>query len=230
MKKAKETIVQHIHEQLGLEVDPKKVYVEPITCERQFIPFFNNSISDEHTWRNEEKTFKLKLNGLNIIKSRSGIPRFPNIKSLTTVVNPNTDNIFKLETDWPEEIPHIAPFPDAIEEERQLRMAGEEFVSLPDFVPTIDFYNALKTLDIHGPISPGSAKQVMAYNVIHKTEEYSDRPVWIVQTRGIVPIRHGYQGRGGYVPEDARNHMRHIIDAESGQWLYSDTLPQPVTS
>jgi hypothetical protein len=37
----------------------------------------------------------------------------------------------------------------------------------------------------------------------------------------------GYAAMGD-VPVDARNHMRHVIDAMTGAWLYSDTAPQPV--
>jgi hypothetical protein len=213
---------------LGLEVNPLKVKTSQVTCQAQFIPFLNSSLEDETTWKNNQMMNKLHAEDLHIITKRKGIPRFPNLKDLDVWINPYTNLVHKAISKWPENIKPIAPYPDIIDEEGQIRKVGEQFLSLPDQDPKYDMYYALKIIEEFGPVTPQAAKQYMAYLVTHRTVRYQKKTVWIIQTRGIIPFIHGYQGEGGYVSEEARNHIRHVIDAETGEWLFSDTVPQPV--
>ncbi|MEO5817897.1 MAG: hypothetical protein ABIT20_21685 [Gemmatimonadaceae bacterium] len=220
-------IVEKTTRTLGLEVKPEAVTVSPAPVEQELIPFLKATPDDERAWKPNETAPHLRLGKLNAITQRSGIPRFPNLVTIDTALNPRTQIVYKLTSAWAHGAPTIAPFPSAPEEERQLRNLGERFVGLPDAEPAVDFYNALKQLQLVGPVSPQLAKQVIAYLVIHHTRKYSPRTVWIIQTRGIDMPGEGYAGMG-HVPVDARNHMRHVIDATTGEWLYSDTAPQPV--
>jgi hypothetical protein len=212
---------------LGLEVRPDAIAASDASAEHTLIPFLKAAPDDERTWHRNEAPQRVQLRGLDVITQRRGVPRFPNVKSLDAIVNPRTQIVYKLASAWPAGAPPIAPFPNAQEEERQLRNLGERFISLPDVEPAVDFYNALKQVELAGPVNPRNAKQVMAYLVTHHTRKYSPRPVWIIQTRGIEMAMEGYAAMGD-VPVDARNHMRHVIDAMTGAWLYSDTAPQPV--
>lgn len=223
-----QTIVQKVSTNLGFEVKDASMKAEETSIASQLIPFFNISLEDQSTFKNEEKAVSMQFNDLQNITQRNGRPRFPNIKALSVITNPHTQQILKIASEWPDNIAAIAPFPNAAEEEKQLKMKGEKFIALPAETPPVDFYSALKKLDLTGPVSPTKAKQVMAYYVIHSTIRYSARAVWIIQTRGIDLEGEGYAARRVGIPIDARNHMRHIIDAETGQWLFSDTTPQPV--
>ena len=220
-------IIEDVSVSLGFEVNPSSIIAAETSMASEFIPFFNRTIEDQSTWKNDEITARLQFHDLHNVTKRSR-PRFPNLKSLSAVVNPHTQQILKIASEWPEGIVHIAPFPNAVEEERQLLGKSERFVSLPAVSPPVDFFTAMKQLDLVGPVSPGNAKQVMAYLVDHVTPRYGSRTVWIIQTRGIDLVAEGYASRRGSIHPEARNHMRHIIDATTGQWLYSDTTPQPV--
>jgi hypothetical protein len=215
---------------LGLEVRPEAIATAQATPERTYIPFLKTSADDERMWKKNEAAPRLRLEQLDSITRRRGIPRFPNIKSVDAIVNPRTQIVYKITSPWAAGAPPIAPFPAAVEEERQLRNLGERFVALPEVEPDVDFYNALKQLEQRAPVAPQAAKQVIAYLVTHHTRKYSPRNVWIIQTRGVELELEGYAGMAGGagVPLDARNHMRHVIDATTGEWLYSDTAPQPV--
>jgi hypothetical protein len=212
---------------IGLEVKPEAITRLPAAVERTLLPFLKATADDERGWRREEKPSRLRLEQLDVITQRRGRPRFPNLKALDAVVHPRTGIVYKLTTPWAEGAPPIAPFPSPAEEERQLRNLGERFVGVPDTEPDVDFYTALKQLELTGPVAPQQAKQVMAYLVTHHTRKYSPRNVWIIQTRGIDLPMEGYAAQAD-IPIDARNHMRHMIDATTGDWLYSDTAPQPV--
>jgi hypothetical protein len=212
---------------IGLEVKPDAITRTPAPVQRTLLPFLRATPDDQRGWSAAEQPTRLQLDQLDDITQRRGRPRFPNIKTLDAVVHPRTQLVYKLTTPWPAGAPPIAPFPSAPEEERQLRNLGERFVGLPDAEPDVDFYTALKQLESTGPVAPQQAKQVIAYLVTHHTRKYSPRNVWIIQTRGIELEMEGYAAQYG-VPIDARNHMRHIIDATTGEWLYSDTAPQPV--
>lgn len=213
---------------VGLEVQPSAIKVLSTTPpEESLLPFLKTTPDDERTWRKAEAQPRIRMDDLNVITQRRGVPRFPNLTTIDAVVNPRTQLVYKIVSPWKASAPPIAPFPTALEEERQLRNLGERFVALPEVEPDVDFYNALKQIELAGIVAPQEANQVIAYLVTHHTRKYSPRPVWIIQTRGIEMPAEGYGGMGD-VPVDARNHMRHVIDATTGAWLYSDTAPQPV--
>lgn len=212
---------------IGLEVQPEAITSAPAPVEETLLPFLKASADDERGWSKLEQASRLRLQRLDVITQRGGRPRFPNIRALDAVVHPRTQIVYKLTSPWPAGVPPIAPFPKAPEEERQLRNLGERIVGLPEVEPDVDFYTALKQLQLTGTVAPDQAKQVIAYLVVHHTRKYAPRTVWIIQTRGIELELEGYAAMAD-IPIDARNHMRHIIDATTGAWLYSDTAPQPV--
>ncbi len=212
---------------LGLEVQPEAVGASPQPVAHTLIPFLKPSAADGRALSAGAIAPQLRFEKLDQITQRRGIPRFPNIKTLDTVTNPSTQIVYKISSPWAAGAPPIAPFPSADEEERQLRNLGERFVALPDAEPAIDFYTALKSIAATAPVVPQNAAQLIAYLVTHHTRKYDPRLVWIIQTRGVAWAAEGYAAMGN-VPVDARNHLRHIIDATTGEWLYSDTAPQPV--
>ena len=101
----------------------------------------------------------------------------------------------------------------------------EYFVGIPAEVPALSFKQALKRCEDGGWGSARSAKQIRAYFVRQTRRSYQDRPVWVIDNRGLPP--HAAVGdEFGIVPVDARNHWRDIFDAQTGEWLSSDSVPQ----
>jgi len=201
-----------------------------VLMEEEFLPFFNISKDDQRNWRNDQPAWKFELPDLKESVKR-GI-NFPYVRNINFTLNPHTEKLLKVQSSWPAEIPTIKPMPSALEEEKQMLQVKERFTGLPDTTLFIEFEAALKAVQESGPALPNSAKQIIAYLVIHSTIRYTDRPVWIIHTRGIIPfepkmpVAHGQTAT--HIPEDARNHVRHVVDAQTGHWLFSDTTPQPV--
>ena len=201
-----------------------------VMMEEEFIPFFNVSKADQRIWRNDQPTWKFELPDLRE-SLRRGIS-FPFLKNVNFTLNPHTERVLKVQSSWPVGVPPIKPMPSAKEEENQLLQVNEQFTDLPSVPMPIDFETALRVVQEFGPALPNSARQLIAYLVVHSTINYADRPVWIIHTRGIIPFESklpaSYDQPAGTVPDDARNHVRHVVDAETGHWLFSDTTPQPV--
>jgi hypothetical protein len=201
-----------------------------VLMEEEFLPFFNVSKTDQRNWRNDQPAWKFELPDLKESVKR-GI-NFPYVRNINFTLNPHTEKLLKVQSSWPAGIPPIKPMPSPLEEESQMLQVKERFTGLPDTALSIEFEAALKAVQESGPALPNSAKQIIAYLVIHSTIRYTDRPTWIIHTRGIIPFepkmpvaRHQ---TATSIPEDARNHVRHVVDAETGHWLFSDTTPQPV--
>jgi hypothetical protein len=112
--------------------------------------------------------------------------------------------------------------PATSEEQRQLGAQGESYQALPTSPPHVTLLAALQAIAAHAPGDTTRTSELVASYVTHRTVRYTSRDVWIVDVRGIPP----FVDRPG-VPEQARNHLRHVVDAQSGSWLGSDTTPQP---
>lgn len=201
-----------------------------VLMEQELLPFFNVSKEDQRNWRNDQPAWKFELPDL-----KESMPRglsFPYLKNIHFTLNPHTDNLLKVQSSWPAGVAPIKPMPSPLEEERQMLQVKERFTALPNVPLPIDFEAALKVVQESGPALPNSAKEIIAYLVVHTTIQYADRPVWVIHTRGIIPFEPKLPAAFGQssaiVPEDARNHVRHVVDAETGDWLFSDTTPQPV--
>jgi hypothetical protein len=146
------------------------------------------------------------------------------INSLNVFVSCTTGKVISVVSVWPEKVSG-RPFPSDIEDhERQLGQIGETFKGLPNGSPK------LTLADTFGKVMGASqAKQIVAYLVIDAwstVPQAEPRPVWVVHAWGIPP----FMPRGGppeSVPEDARNHLRTEIDAETGESHGSNTIPQP---
>jgi hypothetical protein len=215
----------------GKLVSTKDIAPRQVTMEEEFIPFLNVSKADERHWRNNQPAWKFALPDLKAAMKR-GVS-FPYVKEIDFTINPHTEKLLKVHSSWPAGIPAIKPMPSPIEEEKQMMQVKEKFTGVPDGPLLIDFETALKKVQESGPALPNSAKQIVAYLVLHSTIRYTDRAVWVIHTRGIIPFEAklpaAHNQPVNSIPEDLRNHVRHVIDAETGQWLFSDTTPQPVS-
>jgi hypothetical protein len=82
------------------------------------------------------------------------------------------------------------------------------------------------------------AKQIIAYYVLDSFVDLltgvkgkARPPVWVIHAWGIPPFvppsPPNFQVEK-VIPEDARNHLRSIICAETGKFYGADTIPQPL--
>ena len=111
--------------------------------------------------------------------------------------------------------------PSAGSAERQLASSREEIMGFPDVYPTISFLEALKKC--HGDYL--SAREIEAEYIQHSHLQRPMRNVWNIHLYGLPPrpVRPGSD-----IPVEQRNHMRTVIDANTGEVLFATNHPQPV--
>jgi hypothetical protein len=180
------------------------------------VPFLAAALRGKLAWR-------VEFNDLSSAWANPRLGRLPFVRHLTVWLAPVTGHVLKILSRWPAGAPPIAPIPSLAAEEYQTAGVGERYTGLPEEAPTISFYRAIKIIEINGPGATAQAKQVLAYFLKRETRRMPERICWMVQVRGIPPFQAASPG----VPEDARNHFRHVVDARSGQWLEASTVPQP---
>lgn len=115
----------------------------------------------------------------------------------------------------------------------QLWGAGQEsWVGLPDDRPATPLLAALASIenDMGGVTS---AKKIVVHYVDWRMGPLTRlpgpegrrandwRPAWCIDLRGIPPVD------GGDIHDNARNHLRHVVDARSGKWIMASSVPQP---
>jgi hypothetical protein len=145
------------------------------------------------------------------------------VKTLVAFVSPSTGRLLKVTSVWPTDCPRIADQPGCAEEERQLGNS-ESYVSFPDERPLVSLIDALNKT----PQWTRQVKQVHAFRVLHSCHQHSNRAVWVIYLRGtsVNPLK-SHMDPQGKMADDAFNHMRNLVDSQTGTWILGDTFPQP---
>ena len=204
---------------LGLpEVPKENVKVSSVRLSNQCLPFLADSLAGRETYCIEFSDICWRLSA----NSRSPINR--NIRHLKVFMAPDTGLVLKATSSWPEDAEPIPDHPPCAEEERQMSAAGLCYVSLPMDSPKVSL---IKALEVCRPWDE-DVVQIHACYVLESTVQYSARPVWVVHLRGFPAFTGSGLSSQSRVPEHARNHLRNVVDAKTGEWLGADTTPQPV--
>jgi len=220
----KEEVVKNVCDRIGIK-EPSEITAKKITL-TNLVPFIGKSIEGKEGW-------EVEIKDLSSVRADPQAGRIPHISSFLITFHPEKMQIVKVISPWPKNEHEIDPFPSIEEEEIQMENIGERFTSFPQDKHEITLMKSIKVIDVNYSGITAHTKQIIAYYAIHQTTQYEKRPVWIIQTRGIPPFKPTIPPGekiedAELVPENARNHLRHIIDAQSGDLLYSDTIPQPV--
>lgn len=201
--------------QVGISSRSVKIFEH--LCAEPFVPFISKPFIGTKLWQ-------INFSDISEVRKNPQLASIPYISNLSALVSPVTGNVLKVFSHWATGVPAIAPYPSVAEEEIQLRAMRESFSGFPVTPPALYLMRVLKIIEAFGVGGVREAKQIIAYHVLQTTRSYTDRQVWIVQVRGIHPPS---DQRDFLIPIDARNHLRHVIDAQSGKWLFADTAPQP---
>lgn len=200
--------------EIGLEY-PAGGVARPETLADGGVPFLAAVLKGQSVWR-------IEFADLSSLAANLRLGRLPYVRHLSVWLAP-TGHVLKVLSPWPEGIPPIAPIPSLAAEEYQTAGVGERYTGLPEGGPAISLFRALKVIEVSGPGASARAKQIVAYYLKRETRRFAERTCWIVQVRGIPPFEAASPG----VPEDARNHFRHVVDAKTAEWLDASTVPQP---
>ena len=197
-----------------------RVSAELVTLAEDNMPFLHNQVVGRPIWRAVIKDWKFEL------ESAPPDEQDQYSRVLDVFIDPEKGRLLKAISRWPEGVPAIAPEPSSGSAEDQMsRSDSERYVGFPDFPPGVDLLRALDIIRKNGVAQPLAAPQIVAHYVLRSTMAGKARPVWAITLRGIPPIRPPLPG----LPIDAFNHIRVILDPETGKWLCSTTTPQPET-
>jgi hypothetical protein len=189
------------------------VTVEESTFADESIPFLRRKIMGQSVYR-------VVFHNVTLTEGKNVNPF---VKTLVTFVSPSTGRLLKVTSVWPTDCPRIADQPGCAEEERQLGNS-ESYVSFPDERPLVSLIDALNKT----PHWTKQVKQVHAVRVLHSCPQHSNRAVWIIYLRGtsVDPLKFHFDPRAK-MADDAFNHMRNLVDSQTGKWIWADTFPQP---
>jgi hypothetical protein len=133
--------------------------------------------------------------------------------------------ILRAEGDLP---PGVRPTPEGEEAQQQLRQLGESYEGLPRMPPRQSLMQALDAILSRGVGNPLQAREIQVLYVLHTQRGRAPIPAWVITLNGIPPIPHKGPP-GARVPVWQRNHIRNVVDANTGTPLFATTVPQPTT-
>lgn len=199
---------------------------ERIDVNEDNTPFLHDQIKGrKNIWLVEVKNVKLKL--------KSATPYFEDryVRNFKILVDPNDGSLLKITSKFEGYASEMKPEPNSIIAEAQLADTNELYLGFPIATPNISFLDALDAVLSNGIGSPFLAKEIDAVYVWHSQMGSEPRRVWIITLRGLPP--RPIIGPAGGIPEQhmppvwQRNHIRNVVDANTGEVLFANNLPQP---
>ena len=211
--------LRRTQEALGATITGAQLAPSLVALGDQTVPCLSAALKGKTTWQVQAHDVTIEANG--------GVN--PYITSMTILLSPETGQVMKIKTAWPKELAPITPAPPVeIHATQMMAAGGQRFSGLPKDPPAVSFASALELA--YGGAT--NAKEIIAYYVLYssRTGQITDRPVWVVQLRGLPPFmpRVPRGADPASIPEDARNHLPTIIDAQTGEFITANTVPQPV--
>ncbi|MGD2108177.1 MAG: hypothetical protein PVI86_02175 [Phycisphaerae bacterium] len=193
---------------------------EMVTLATDRTPFLSRQVVGRPVWQVVIEDWKVRL---------SAAPRAVEdtyTRTLDVFLDAQSGRVLRIASRWPEGMPRTYEDPTTESATAQLRAGGNErYHGFPETPPVVTFEKAVDAT-LLGGANPLEAKQIDGQYVAWSRMGREPQPVWAITLWGMPPFQAAYPG----VPANARNHMRYIIDAKSGRWLYASTAPQPPES
>lgn len=220
---SRQRAVETACESLGLEfVEQLDITARPMQLSDESMPFLRDQLARKSTWR-------IEFSDIDLAEA-TGRPSLANqyIRHLVVVLAPDTGHVLSITSTWPHSVARISPYPSLQEEEQQLRARDIRYSGLPAKEPRVTLFEALDSDDVI--FWSKHVKQIHACYVVESTIKYENRHVWVIQLRGfppfVPPVPPGADPAS--IPANQRNHIRNVVDAQTGEWLGAGTAPQPV--
>lgn len=185
-------------------------------------PFLHKQINGrKNVWVSEYKDFKLEL------KSSSNEDKYK--RNFKVYVDSNDGTLLKITSKFEGFDQNLLPEPNAALAEKKIRNVSEVYLGIPKESPKINFLDALDAVIIGNPFE---AKEIDAIYTWNAKGGKEPRRVWVITLRGLPPQDFilPYSPTYGIQEQPAvwqRNHIRNIVDADSGKCLFSSFAPQP---
>jgi len=191
----------------------------PMTARRETLtedetPFLKDEIIGHELWIVDIPKWSVRNRSLRKVKDSYS-------RKLTICLMPETGVIVKIKSDWPRSVPTMAPMVSAEVAEMQLRRTGETYHGFPEYAPRVTFEMALDAIAEAG-YGTTDAKQIVADYLIWSSMDFPHRRVWAVTLRGLDVYRPSPR-----TPPGRMDQYRHVIDADTGEWLFMTNNPRP---
>ena len=112
--------------------------------------------------------------------------------------------------------------PPASIAEKELYAVGDgKYNGFPDVMPKTSFFDALKEVIV----DYRNAVEITALYVNFSNFKIENKPIWDIHIYGFEPP---LSAGGREVPLNQRNHLRHVIDDETGKCLFAVGSPHPL--
>jgi hypothetical protein len=208
----------------ALNLLTNKVSAERIIVADERTPYLWKQFANQPAWKVEY--FDVRLELATSMKDFAD----PYRRTFTVLLNEKTGQLINI-------VSKIVPTtenhdgdlleqPSGKDAEAQLAAEDEIYHGLPTEPPKLNFLDALAVVLNKGIGSPFLAKQIYANFVMHSRGGSPVRSAWVVTLRGIPPIAaHGPHGDS--IPVWQRNHIRNVVDDETGKNLFATNSPQP---
>lgn len=205
---------------LGLRLEPSNaVKAEIVICDDLTTPFLQNQLIGRRVWHLQLKD--VDLLDRSKVEREAGSRPSP-LRQLDVYLAPETGVLLKMTACRSGDEKNAAPEPSAASATQQIADGSETWHSFPGDLPKFTLRQALEIVQVNGGDASG-AKYIAVHCVRWSRMNQPMRTVWSINLWGTIPFEAAFPG----VPEDARNHLRHIIDADTGKWLSATTCPQP---
>ena len=184
---------------------------------RDNTPFLNARIEAAYVWQVTLRDFGilLRFDGADLHDAHSRI--------LDIFIDARTAQLLKIVSRWPASAAPMPPEPPADLYSAQLLQSGNEvYHGFPSEAPGVSFIDALASL-LKGAANPLEAEQIVGQYVMWSRVGYSRRRVWVITIRGDEALWHSFHHE---VPIASRNHMRYIVDAQTGSYLCGSSTPR----
>jgi hypothetical protein len=197
-----------------------KISARRVRITQDLIPFLGKQFIGRAAWRVDFEDASLKLD--------SAIPGFEDQyrRKFSVFLGESNGELLYINSKFRGAAPDMRPEPTGEPAEVQLLSEGEIYHGLPEVQPKISFLDALDIVLSKGMGSPFLAKEIDGAYVLHSRMASRPKPVWMIMLRGLPPMP-ARGSAGDKVPVWQRNHMRNVIDAMTGEFMFATNSPQP---
>ena len=184
------------------------------------VPFVGRALVGQEVWQVTLANVRLKLpSAVSSFKDRY-------VRTFTVLLRASTGQLVAIHSQPDGPARPLRPEPSADSAESQLAGEDETYEALPDRLPKVHLLDGLDHVLNDGIGSPLVAQEINAVYVVHSRMGSAPLAVWAITLRGIPPL----PARGPAaesVPVWQRDHIRNVLDAESGKVLFAKNSPQP---
>jgi hypothetical protein len=204
----------------GLQTLTDKITAHPVTISDERTPYIWKEYNGRQGWHVEMAEVALRF--------KSALPSATDRyqRKFVVLLDAGTGHLVSVVSHYDGKDPDLRDQPSGAAAEMQLGAEDEIYYGLPDQAPRLTFLQALETVLNKGIGSPFLAKEIYGNYVLHSRAGSPQRRVWVITLRGLPPIPARGE-HGNSVPAWQRNHMRNVVDDETGTNLFATNSPQP---